>query len=159
MFALCCAVPLLLAYIVVKGQWLPERTTNHGQFLSKEVYIPNWESKEHVLWTIAVSAPDECGEICDKQFSALHNLYIALGKHKDSVGLAVLNYGDANELPKEFGHYQVNETFPFANLFLVDHRGLVVLQYKYFNDEQQNRAEQKGLLKDLKKLLQYARSS
>ena len=44
-------------------------------------------------------------------------------------------------------------------LYLVDHMGLVVLVYPITDDEQTNRITNKGLMKDLKKLLNYARSS
>lgn len=46
-----------------------------------------------------------------------------------------------------------------ASLYLIDHMGLVVLEYPYKAKPQENRLVQKGLLKDLKKLLNYSRSS
>ena len=46
-----------------------------------------------------------------------------------------------------------------ASLYLIDHMGLVVLEYPFKTQPQENRLVQKGLLKDLKKLLSYSRSS
>ena len=52
-----------------------------------------------------------------------------------------------------------NADLQAGDLYLVDHMGLVVLHYPYKNKPEENRLIQKGLLKDLKKLLNYARSS
>ena len=46
-----------------------------------------------------------------------------------------------------------------ASLYLIDHMGLIVLEYPFNPQPQENRLIQKGLLKDLKKLLNYSRSS
>ncbi|MCF6435497.1 transmembrane cytochrome oxidase associated protein [Pseudoalteromonas sp. MMG022] len=155
----CCVVPLALAYAAVKLEWLPEHTTNHGQFLQSELRVPSWHVQNNELWTIAINAPDACLEACEKQLNALQNLYTALGKHQKHVGLAVLNRSQDVAAIDQYQSYQLAETLPAAHLYLIDHRGLMVLQYQYFQDDEKNRLEHKGLLKDLKKLLKYARSS
>ncbi|WP_105166883.1 transmembrane cytochrome oxidase associated protein [Pseudoalteromonas sp. T1lg23B] len=155
----CCVVPLALAYTAVKLEWIPEHTTNHGQFLQSEVRVPSWHVQNNELWTIAINAPDSCQSACEAQLSALQNLYTALGKHQKHVGLAVLNRSHEVTDLSQYQSYQLEEDLPEAHLYLIDHRGLVVLQYQYYQDEEKNRLEQKGLLKDLKKLLKYARSS
>lgn len=45
-----------------------------------------------------------------------------------------------------------------ASLYLIDHMGLIVLEYPFSSQPQENRLIQKGLLRS-KKLLNYSRSS
>ncbi|BBN82829.1 hypothetical protein PA25_28140 [Pseudoalteromonas sp. A25] len=158
-FIVCCLIPLALAYTAIKLEWLPEHTTNHGQFLQSELRIPHFQASDDTLWTIAINAPDSCKSQCDAQFEALKNLYVALGKHQKDVALAVLNRTTEEFSLNNYLNYGLDAKLRPASLYLVDHRGLIVLQYQYFNDEEKNRIEHKGLLKDLKKLLKYARSS
>ncbi|MBD1582023.1 transmembrane cytochrome oxidase associated protein [Pseudoalteromonas sp. S16_S37] len=158
-FIVCCLVPLVLAYTAIKLDWLPEHTTNHGQFLKSELRIPSWQPSGEQLWTIAINAPDTCEAPCEQQFQALDNLYVALGKHQKDVALAVLNRALVKAPLVNYQSYHVAADLPPASLYLIDHTGLMVLQYQYFAEQDKNRAEQKGLLSDLKKLLKYARSS
>ncbi|NOU52756.1 transmembrane cytochrome oxidase associated protein [Pseudoalteromonas sp. JBTF-M23] len=158
-FIVCCLVPLILAYTAIKLDWLPEHTTNHGQFLKSELRIPSWQPTGAPLWTIAINAPNSCETPCKNQLQALQNLYVALGKHQKDVALAVLNRAPNKALLANYQSYNLEAQLPPASLYLIDHTGLVVLQYQYFAEQEKNRAEQKGLLSDLKKLLKYARSS
>ncbi|CAH9058710.1 hypothetical protein PSECIP111951_01927 [Pseudoalteromonas holothuriae] len=158
-FIVCCLVPLILAYAAIKLDWLPQHTTNHGQFLPSELRVPSWQSKGEQLWSIAINAPDSCQSQCDVQFEALEKLYIALGKHQKDVSLVVFNRTFGEQISPQYQSYTLHEKLPPASLYLIDHRGLLVLQYEYFDDQDKNRIEQKGLIKDLKKLLKYARSS
>lgn len=42
LFAVCCAIPLVLAYSALKLDWLPTAITNHGEFLEREIKLDNW---------------------------------------------------------------------------------------------------------------------
>lgn len=154
-FVICCITPFVLAYGAILINWQPSGTTNKGVLLSKEVYVPNWRSSEHKLWSIALSAPDTCTAICAQQVIRLNKVYEALGKKQDKVSLVVL--GDAQNAG--FTQYPSINELEAGWLYLVDHHGLVVLAYPYDESEQQSRMMHKGLLSDLKKLLNYARSS
>ncbi|WP_404342047.1 transmembrane cytochrome oxidase associated protein [Pseudoalteromonas mariniglutinosa] len=156
-FLACCLVPLALAYAALKLEWLPTGSSNYGHFLDREVRLDNWQKTEHKQWTIALNYPADCSLACEQQLAALSNLYIAVGKNQHKVAVAVLA-----EQPKDAAPWQqlaVSKQLQGGDLYLVDHHGLVVLRYPFSADPQQNRLVQKGLLKDLKKLLNYARSS
>lgn len=157
LFVGCCLIPLALAYLALKFDWIPGASSNKGEFLTDEVKIKDWESNEHKQWTIALNHPSGCQQACEEQLATLENLYIALGKHKSKVDLVVLGKSSQQALPWQ-QLSSVDELMP-ASLYLIDRRGLVVLHYPYNAQPQQNRLMQKGLLNDLKKLLNYARSS
>ncbi|TMP77352.1 transmembrane cytochrome oxidase associated protein, partial [Pseudoalteromonas ruthenica] len=78
------------------------------------------------------------------------------GKNQQRVNLAV--FGRDFKVGKAVSYPNQQNLEP-GNLYLIDHRGLVVLEYQPSLDVQENRMRHKGMLKDLKKLLNYARSS
>ena len=155
LFVLCCVLPFLLAYVAIMSNWQPSDTTNKGQLLKKEVAIPNWQSKENTLWTIALAAPSTCLESCKKQHDRLANLYQALGKKRSKVELAILGQVEDSELTS----FPEVAALKAGSLYLIDHHGLVVLAYPYEESNEKSKLIHKGLLSDLKKLLNYARSS
>ncbi|MBE0366617.1 transmembrane cytochrome oxidase associated protein [Pseudoalteromonas aurantia] len=156
LFLCCCSVPFLFAYIAVSFNWLPDRVTNNGKFVEGEISIAGWQQEPGVLWTIALNAPLHCTRACTHQLNDLTNTYTALGKNKKRVSLAILGRetGDSKMLA-----YPSLTELEAGKLYLIDHRGLVVLAYDHSFDAQENRMNHKGMLKDLKKLLNYARSS
>lgn len=157
LFALCCFVPLILAFAALKLEWLPSGSSNHGELLKTEVKLADWQQGDPKQWTIALNYPDDCQSRCEKQLASLENLYVALGKNQQKVDVAVLSR--QQKTAANWRHLEENADLQAGDLYLVDHMGLVVLHYPYKNKPEENRLIQKGLLKDLKKLLNYARSS
>lgn len=156
-FVACCLIPLALAYLALKLEWIPSASSNQGEFLNQEIKLKNWQKSDHKQWTIALNYPQECQKSCTEQLQALDNLYVALGKNQSKVDMVIL--GKSSQLTPSWRQLENNAELTPASLYLIDHMGLVVLQYPYEKEPLQNRLAQKGLLKDLKKLLNYARSS
>ncbi|EWH04735.1 transmembrane cytochrome oxidase associated protein [Pseudoalteromonas lipolytica SCSIO 04301] len=157
LFALCCFVPLALAYTALKLDWLPSGSSNYGELLETEVKLANWQQGDPKPWTIALNYPKSCHSVCEAQLASLDNLHIALGKNQQKVDVAVLT--NQQDIATSWRQLDENSALKAGDLYLVDHMGLVVLHYPYTDEPEQNRLIQKGLLKDLKKLLNYARSS
>ncbi|MCF7520154.1 transmembrane cytochrome oxidase associated protein [Pseudoalteromonas sp. L21] len=157
LFALCCFVPLILAFAALKLEWLPSGSSNHGELLKTEVKLADWQQGDPKQWTIALNYPDDCQLRCEEQLASLENLYVALGKNQQKVDVAVLSR--QQKTAANWRHLEENADLQAGDLYLVDHMGLVVLHYPYKKEPEENRLIQKGLLKDLKKLLNYARSS
>ncbi|ALU43877.1 hypothetical protein [Pseudoalteromonas rubra] len=154
LFLACCILPLIVAWGVLWSGWQPDSTTNNGSFLTQEVVL-NVPVQAHKSWFIALSQPDDCTQLCLGQQALMEQLTVALGKHRQQVGLLLLGQGQSDKasvLP------EVPSLSPGA-FYLVDKRGLVVLEYLPQQDQTANRVLLKGLLKDLKKLLSYERSS
>ncbi|TMN42749.1 transmembrane cytochrome oxidase associated protein [Pseudoalteromonas sp. S2755] len=150
-------LPVLLAFIALKIGWIPDGTTNHGEFLSQEVRQS--ELALETEWSIVYQRPKQCNKQCSLLLDSLPNLYLALGKNQQKVSLVVLQ--DQNEKSIEFAtslpiHLnQLEDNY----LYLVDNKGLFVLKYAPVDSLEAMRNVQKGLLSDLKKLLNYSRSS
>ena len=157
LFVVCCAVPLVLAYGALKLDWLPSAITNNGEFLQQEVKLENWQQHNPKQWTIALNYSNKCNASCNEQLNALDNLYIALGKNQGKVDMAVMGAPKVKNIP--WKTFNAQQNLQPASLYLIDHMGLVVLEYPFKEQPQENRLVQKGLLKDLKKLLNYSRSS
>ncbi|WP_019613981.1 hypothetical protein [Psychromonas ossibalaenae] len=157
-FIICFLLPLGGAFLLLKSDWLPGSTVNNGQFLVPEVKLEQWSKINPKPWAIALRVAGQCESGCSVYISELKNIYLALGKNQNKVDLVLL--GSAGRQVKGFKNY----TYPSGALkadylYLVDHMGLVVFSYELDRDLQTNRITAKGLIKDLKKLLKYARSS
>lgn len=158
LFIACCLVPLILAYTALKLDWLPSAASNHGEFLKQEIKIEHWQDTPKKQWTIALNYPADCSQICRQQLATLDNLQIALGKNQQKVDVALVVDTPLQQQP--WSQLTANKALVApGDLYLIDHMGLVVLRYPFVADPQQNRLMQKGLLKDIKKLLNYSRSS
>lgn len=158
-FIACFIIPVVAAIAVLKSGWLPASTSNNGTLMSKQVELEQWGQYPVSPWTIALVNQADCGP-CQAQWQDMQSLYVALGKNQSKVRMAVLG-----ERPRSAGVPEVLyvDSVPSAlkagHLYLIDRHGLVVLEYDYAEQEQQNRLIHKGLLKDIKKLLNYSRSS
>ncbi|KZN67165.1 hypothetical protein N473_08055 [Pseudoalteromonas luteoviolacea CPMOR-1] len=150
LFIGCFILPIIAAVTVLSLDLRPQSTTNHGDFLESEVWLPV-QSKDK-LWNIVLNVPKGCHSACDVQKNNVENLDVALGKHRNKVAIVVVGDGD-NSVEQD----AQNKLMPAA-FYLVDKHGLVVLEYPYKSDPDANRLVLKGLLKDMKKLLNYARS-
>jgi len=157
-FIVSFIVPLALAYMVLKLDLIPTNTVNQGEFLSQEVKLESWDEINPKAWSIAYVSTKQCHDVCKKRRSELKNVHLALGKNQGKVDLVLLGKQAADEVGFKSYIYN-NELLKQGSLYLIDHMGLVVLAYPVTNDEQVNRVTNKGMMKDLKKLLNYARSS
>ena len=157
LFVVCCAIPLVLAYSALKLDWLPTAITNHGEFLEREIKLDNWQQHNPKQWTIALNYSAQCEEPCSEQLAALDNLYVALGKNQHKVDMAIM--GKPKAAKPHWHMIAEQQQLKPASLYLIDHMGLIVLEYPFNPQPQEDRLIQKGLLKDLKKLLNYSRSS
>ncbi len=157
-FIVSFIIPLLLAYGVLKLEWIPTNTVNHGAFLKQEIKLAKWPELAPKAWSIAVLSKAECDFECLAHRKELENLHLALGKNQNKVDLVLLG----KESPEIDGFKNFNysgNALKSDALYLIDHMGLVVLTYPVVADAEINRVTNKGLMKDLKKLLNYARSS
>lgn len=156
-FILSFIAPLLLAFILLKINWLPTHQVNNGEFLAQKVILNNWQLIDPKQWSIAQQIPTICNETCLYNQQQMQQVANALGKYKDKVDLVLLGdlKGDSGikNYPIQHQALQVN------TLYLVDRFGLIVLAYPLSDNEEQNRLMKQGLIKDLKKLFKFARSA
>lgn len=155
-FIVMAAVPLLLAFIILKMGWYTPGATNKGDFVEFETSL-NLEH-EKPTWAIVYQPKSTCDKLCSEQLYGLHQTYIALGKLQKRVSAYVL----ADDIPME--EYQklqtksINDTNLSANhIYLVDPLGKVIMQYPGSESRDETIQTSKDLLADIKKLLKYAR--
>ncbi|MFT5559072.1 MAG: hypothetical protein ACJAYB_001587 [Psychromonas sp.] len=158
LFVVSFILPLVLAMLVLKLDWLPGNTVNNGKFLTPEVKLSEWADIDPKPWTIGLVADENCTEICSAYRDQVKNIYIALGKNQNKVELVLL--GEKGPAVDGFKNYAVaNDNLKPEVLYLIDQMGLIVFYYPLVSDLHRNQLTAKGLIKDLKKLLNYARSS
>ncbi|MBQ4813772.1 hypothetical protein A7985_19600 [Pseudoalteromonas luteoviolacea] len=151
LFIGCFLLPVAAAIAVLKFDLAPTSTTNHGRFLEQEVVLPI--KADDKMWSIVLNLPEQCDTSCEVQRKNAEQLKVALGKHSQKVSVVLFE----NEAAPSKHHGRQSKLVPAA-FYLVDKHGLVVLEYLYQPDPESNRLVLKGLLKDMKKLLNYARS-
>lgn len=158
LFVICFILPLALALLVLKLDWLPGKTVNNGKFLTPEVKLSEWAKIDPKPWSIGLLAGEKCTDVCLAHRDEVKNLYLALGKNKNKVDLVLL--GGQHTAVEGFKNYAVaSDSLQPEVLYLIDHRGLIVFYYPLVSDLHSNQLTGKGLIKDLKKLLNYSRSS
>ena len=166
LFIICFITPVIVAQLALNFNWMSPAQTNNGQFVENNYHIQNWPSKTSIKWSLVTLEPNQCELKCKQNKGLITNVYDVLGKHNLRVGafsLASLNTG------VQLTNLISNQHYPMQNkqqvlplkpdsLYLVDHRGLVVLEYPIAYVDELDTQLKKGLIKDLKKLLNYSRS-
>lgn len=159
LFIACFISPFLVATIVLQLNWLPDNTVNKGQLVRNETHLQNWKNPNGYLWTMVVVSKSDCDDdSCQKRLESVKNIQLALGKKSEHVAVMVLSQ-KANDVFTPSEQASSQNRLSSDEIYLVDHMGLVVLSYPYSADENLNKPVFKGMLSDIKKLLNYARSS
>ncbi|HET8701073.1 MAG TPA: hypothetical protein VFL97_05350 [Nitrococcus sp.] len=107
------AVPLLLAWVLFAGHWIPNSTTNHGQLIEPpQAMAPSdWTtragksfSRADLLgyWNLLMVVDGACEQTCMKSLDLLRRVRLALGANSDRVHLLLLQPqgAPAPDLPK-----------------------------------------------------------
>ncbi|ATC96107.1 hypothetical protein PTUN_a3842 [Pseudoalteromonas tunicata] len=107
---------------------------------------------------MVVVSQSGCDDFCKNQLESVKNVQLALGKKSEHVGVMLLSRNIKTDLAIPI--QVVNQDDLISDeIYLVDHMGLVVLSYPFSAQENLNKPVFKGMLSDIKKLLNYARSS
>ena len=157
LFLICFITPLISAYLFIQSNWSPNTTVNNGLLVTENIIITDWHTPERRLWSIAIMAPNGCLGMCVATIESVNKVHLALGKHNEHVGVVLLSETEAAFNNTEVVKTQLNRLSE-DSIYLVDHMGLIVLEYPLSNDISEEIVF-KGLLTDIKKLLKYARSS
>ena len=162
LFALCCALPLVAAKLVLDMGWFNSGVSSKGQWQQGEVHLlPASADKAH--WRLAVvPAASTCAESCQQALFTVHQLYLGLGRKQQHVQPVLLGSQTLPEQFSEFQQFTGEQAIP-ANLqdqiLLIDYQGLVLLSYPIPATEEQMAPTAKAIRQDLLKLLNYDRTS
>jgi hypothetical protein len=150
-FAFAFIFPAVLAFIILKAGLYTPGVNNNGTFLKQDIYL---EADQYIEdpgnlpispspWSIVYPQnSDDCSDFCKETKLAMQQTHIALGKLRSKVALRFVR----------------NDALKPTSLYLSNHEGLVVLEYPLQEHFSDNHLVLKGLIKDVKKLLSYARS-
>ncbi len=157
LFLAMAAVPLILAYLVLKLGWYTPAATNKGELLPKEVTVDL--QLEKPTWSIIYQPKTaQCDMTCEEQLYGLNQTYIALGKLQKRVNAWVLAEDfNIEDFPAAKLAKTTNPELSEDYIYIVDPRGNVILRYAGSADREQTIKTSKDILSDLKKLLNYAR--
>ncbi|MFN3709804.1 MAG: hypothetical protein ACK4GU_02485 [Alishewanella aestuarii] len=160
LFILCCALPLLLAKLVLELGWFNPGSSSRGDWLSQEVYLLPNAGKVPKHWRIVVVA-EQCATPCQQALHTVKQLYIGLGRKQNQVQPVLLGQASLSDYPM----FTQAET-PAAlsadlqqHIVLVDQRGLALLKYPLPAQAEQMAATAKAIRADLMKLMNYDRTS
>lgn len=154
-FIACFIAPLALAAYLVSDDFVPSSTSNYGEFVEEEVRL-TLPPQSLKLWGIMMLNQTECDARCEQRKNMLLNINAVLGKQSSAVSLL-----SSNDVAQRHSEFVALGNLPTLNedaLYLVDHAGLVVLKYSLSYQDDADMKVKKGLIKDLKKLLNYSRS-
>jgi hypothetical protein len=157
LFILSFIAPLLLAFILLKVNWLPSHQVNNGKFLAQKVILNDWQFIEPKQWSIAQKTLINCNEKCLYNEQQMQQVANALGKYKDKVDLVLL--GSLKKVSGIKNYPLQHQELHINTLYLIDRFGLIVLAYPLSDNAEENRLIKQGLIKDLKKLFKFARSA
>ena len=152
LFIICFLLPLLLAFFSLKLHWFQQNTTNYGQFLTENIHYQHHE-RQRKKWTLLYLTHTDCDHLCADHASLIHNAYLSLGKEIEDIHFIQKQKKELADVNPQLIHYQGNNQ---QALYLIDAHGLVVMQY-LLNQQPINHVLA-GVKKDLKKLLNYART-
>ncbi|MDA8621681.1 transmembrane cytochrome oxidase associated protein [Psychrosphaera sp.] len=156
-FLAMAAVPLVLAYLVLKMGWYTPAATNKGQFLQSEIVLPI--KTESPMWSIVYQPKNTgCDQFCEEQLYGLNQTYLALGKLQKRVNAWVLtNEMPLQDYPATKAYSASNKDLDSEHIYVIDPMGKVILKYPGSQTREITIRTSKDILSDLKKLLNYAR--
>jgi len=159
-------VPLFIAFaLYYGGGWRPAQSTNHGVLLADPVTLEApWAADK---WTLLLVSPGACGDLCREALHKTRQTHLLLAQDFDRVQRVLLAPGDccaAGFLESEHPGILLLDPADEAGrallaalprgdvagtIYLVDPLGNVIMTFD-------SRADPKGLLTDLKKLLRLS---
>ncbi|CAM3930059.1 hypothetical protein [Rheinheimera salexigens] len=160
LFILCCAVPLLLAYLVLNFGWFDRGVTSNGQWQTEEEFVLT-PSSEQAHWRIAVLPAKQCTELCQNAIYTVQQLYIGLGRKQQQVQPVLVSTESLPVLPNSFSQQAAKQNIStelLNQIVLIDHQGLALLRYPMPSTEAEMVLTAKALRQDLLKLLNYDRT-
>lgn len=167
--ALCFAIPLLSAKIILDMGWYTPGVTNKGELIEPPIET-SIEEKAQLpeTWRIAVRVPADCDATCVNGLYVINQTDLALGRETGRVTpVAILASDEAANLPELSPdstmqylvlpqlHEQLEQ---YADsMFIIDPLGFVIMRYD--GSDSREEAIQRGgeLMDDLKKLLKMSR--
>lgn len=160
LFVLCCALPLILAKLILEFGWFNAGSTSRGAWLQEDVYLLPATTNSTKHWRIAVIAND-CGTPCMQGIHTVQQLYIGLGRKQNQVQPVYVGQTALTDYPT-FQQIDTSAELTASlqqQIIIVDQKGLALLTYTLPVAATDMAATAKAIRADLMKLMNYDRTS
>lgn len=168
--ALCFAVPLLTAKLILSMGWYTPGVTNKGDFINPPIELSSLENEQlPKQWRLAVRIPNECDLVCINSLYVINQADLALGRDSSRVRpVAIQATSQTHDLPQFSAdsrldylvlpqlHQQLAH-LPEGSMVIIDPLGFVIMQYHGSADRAVAIQSGRDMLDDLKKLLKMSR--
>lgn len=160
LFVLVAAVPLLLAFVMLKSGWYQAGVNNKGVWFEQEVRLLPAITPPQAHWRLVYLQPTRCDKACEAVEHLMQQIDLALGRKQDQLDLVVLTEQPVNQVTKKPQMSFIQRSFAgltAGSLIIVDQQGLALLYYPLPDVPEQLPLSGKDVMADLQKLLKFDR--
>lgn len=160
-------IPVITAYIALKGQWFNLSATNQGELITPAMQMDVTQLNEDASgkWLMIVPSELECQQLCQESTYLVKQTHIALGRETPRVlpsryistnqKLILLDQTDTNN--QSAGIVNPSAQLSKDYVYIADPLGQIILRYPISLKREDNLIAAKHLLADLRKLLKLSR--
>jgi hypothetical protein len=163
LFFVCCSLPFIAAKLALSFAWFPAGVTNKGQWLERDVQLLKTSNNAQEHWHLVYVQAQECDALCELSLYGLQQIYSGLGRQQNQISAVIIA---ANSPPQLSRFPALKWQSPSTSLsgfqnhvFIVNQDGLALLRYPVINDKQSLLVIAKDIRTDLRRLMNYDRSS
>lgn len=164
LFLLVGAVPLGMAFVLLKTGWYQAGVNNKGVWYQQEIHLLPAADKHQAHWRLVYLQPDICDTHCQAVVSLMQHIDLALGRKQDQLDLLVLAGQSpamaTDALPIQAKVPTIQRSFaglPAGSLILVEQQGLALLHYPLPTAVGSLPLLGKDVMADLQKLMKFDR--
>ncbi|WP_192021884.1 hypothetical protein [Shewanella sp. WPAGA9] len=161
-------LPVAMAKLVLSMDLYNGAATNKGQLISPSISYQSlsMDNPQPQSWQLLYLLPKQCLEQCQQRLYVLHQSHVALGKHQDRVSpIVLLQEGSDTQILASLNvpfataqaSPQLTSMMEKQQLIIVDPLGSLVMQYPGIAGEEENIAQGKSMISDLRKMLKLSR--
>ncbi|PMG25989.1 hypothetical protein BCU94_06285 [Shewanella sp. 10N.286.52.C2] len=161
-------LPVAMAKLVLILDLYNGAATNKGELIGAQLNYQNlaMTNPEPHMWQLVYLLPNQCLEQCQQRLYVMHQSHIALGKHQDRVSPIILLTPDSDtailtKLQVPFATASASPAMAALlteqQMIIVDPLGSLVMKYPGIMGEQENIAQGKSMIGDLRKMLKLSR--
>lgn len=157
-FLLCCLVPLVAAWVVLKAGWFEAGVNSHGRWMKTEIKLLPAVPTRQAHWRLVFIAPEQCEQSCQQALHLMQQIHTALGRKQQQLDLVVVAPAAATGIDSSIPVQQVDaQGIPVGHFVVVEQQGIALLEYSLPTDATELALTGKAVMSDLKKLMSYDR--
>ena len=157
-------LPVILAKLVLDNHWYQGGVTNKGVLINKPISFASlgMENPHKGLWQVIYMPPAECNAQCQERLYILKQSHTALGKYRDRVTPVIIKPASttltlAQDMPVLPPSSAMKAQLADGEIIIVDPMGNLVMRYASVSGKEEQIAQGKDLLADLRKMLKLSR--